>query len=303
MSKDATQGTKTPRPVYERVIYGRGFPDVPIGDDPGTRKRAPARVAREELEKLRKLRRLLTRDDHKADVVEQSPELQEFTRLQYEARSARRDGGEWASADERAEDLLIRHRHEWEAAFRRDIPRVSEIRFHLGRIAEIVLPARDFLDQANTLLQKYPDVRHVTLQSAKGLLQEVIDHPIGPHLLSLGLQENGLEDADVAPLGTTDRLRGLLWLSLAFNRLTEETLKSLARTTQLSSLRVLLFGGNLAPDPSDDVAYDSLDGAALAVVPTALGRKLEQLAGRTLPWLHPSASYGYLDPPLPEDLW
>jgi hypothetical protein len=230
------------------------------------------------------------------------PERGELADLQCQVRSARRNGAPWTSAQSKVDALIRKNEKRWTAEFRKHFD-VVEVRFHAGKIAEVELDARRFCEQAEGFARYAPDVRHVALRNSKGLLAEVLEHPACSRLHSLSLEDNRLADEDMSRLFETRELRELLWLSLAFNDLGDATLEGLACSNNLPSLSLLRFAGNRVPDPTDEVARDPLDGAELASIPTALGRKLERLAKRRLPWLHPSSRYGQLRPILPIDLW
>ncbi|HVC61004.1 MAG TPA: TIGR02996 domain-containing protein [Acetobacteraceae bacterium] len=178
--------------------------------------------------------------------------------------------------------LLIPNQARWAAPVTR---LADDWVFHRGFIEAATMTASAFLAHAPALYAVAP-VRHLTLTDAKPKVRELFASPHLRRIRSLELDQNQLDDEDIARLAASPMLGDLRWLSLAWNGITMAGFEALAGSTMLPRLRYGNFVGNEV-DPSEQIIEEQ--GYAVDTWMPPEGEWLEQRYG-PLAWLHHSVA-------------
>lgn len=203
----------------------------------------------------------------------------ELIRIQLES-AAKEAHGELDGALLRRQRMLINaHGREWAAPLANLVP---EFKFHRGLIGQVTLPLDRFLDVAPALFALAP-IQHVDLTAPRTRLAELLGSPHLDRLTSLGLEGQGLDDADAQTIAGAERLDKLRWLSLANNGIGRPGIEALAASPVLAHLDVLDLSNNPC-DPVPRPAGWKLDGRVTAIERPALADELEARYGKR-PWL------------------
>ena len=138
--------------------------------------------------------------------------------------------------------------------------------FVRGFVEWVTLDARAFLTCAPELYRRAP-IRHLDLTGVKPVAAELFGSPHLARLVSLGLAQNELGDAEATLLARSPQLGKLAWLDLNHNTIGEAGLDALAASDRLPRLAYLRFDHNRAPDPTPAHAdeYDATSTAATAL--------------------------------------
>src|SRR5262245_29946711 len=156
----------------------------------------------------------------------------EFIHVQCRLALLPRDEPQRRSLQRREQELLDRHRTEWE----RPAGSVgSRPVFSRGFVEGLTLDAEDFLDHAADLFGRTP-LRRVSLQSAAGFVEQVAASPFLGRLTDLDVSGNVLTDVDVRYLAHSPHLRNLTRLSLLGTDLTSNGVWVLAGSLYLTRL-------------------------------------------------------------------
>jgi uncharacterized protein (TIGR02996 family) len=161
-------------------------------------------------------------------------------------------------------------------------PDVQSAQFFRGFAELVRMTAKNFLDHAETVSSLAP-VSHLDLVDVREV--EIEDLFESEHLLrfrSLGLDDCGLETADIEVLAKSPNCFFLRWLSLRNNRLDAGAARAMAASPYLKGLRVAHFDGNPV-DPTEELGIEGE-----LVVDTRLplaGYEIEQEFG-PVRWLH-----------------
>ncbi|MEZ4403682.1 MAG: TIGR02996 domain-containing protein [Kofleriaceae bacterium] len=222
-------------------------------------------------------------------VAATDPERAQLIRAQIAATHKRRAGASWGDEGKLALTLLGRHHARWTP--RLPVP-VTEARFYRGFVELVATSAEALLGGLAELARVVP-LRHADVTGAAGRVAALAAASGVARLVSLGLAQNHLGDADAAALAGWPRGR-LRWLDLARNQITVAGLDDLAAAPNLRGLDFIDLMGNPCGDPVDRPAFDG--GLVVDVRPTERGRELEARHGE-LAWLHGADRHRRLWPP------
>ncbi len=168
--------------------------------------------------------------------------------------------------------------------------RIDKYVLRRGFVEEIYLDARRFLDTAAELYARAP-VLDVNLTGAAAVAAELFSSPHLGRLRSLGLADNGLDDAAVRALASSKHLGKLAWLDLSQNNITAEGLEALAASKRLPRLGYLGFVANKTIDPTPRIGGSDEYGHFELEYPPA-GRELAARHGARA-WLTASAKVAW----------
>jgi hypothetical protein len=203
----------------------------------------------------------------------------EFIKLQSDRADSALVGAEVPLRSElREEDLLDEHGQCWSKPVAN---LVGSYRFHRGFVELVRLPANVFPDRAEALFSAAP-IRHLDLSDGKDTFAGLLSVPRMEQIRSLSLDRCGLEDEEIAALAANWLLKNVVWLSLAYNRITREGVEALVRSPHFENLRYVNLTGNPC-DPMERIAQDQ--GVVTDSWLPPAGITLEEKFGR-IPWLH-----------------
>ncbi|MEM7156267.1 MAG: TIGR02996 domain-containing protein [Myxococcota bacterium] len=123
-----------------------------------------------------------------------------------------------------------------------------------GFIQSVLIDATEFLTHAEALLSRAP-ILDLKLLDAKAVIGQVCASPHLHGLRSLVLS-GGIGDDGARAVASSPHLGTLRWLDLSHNGITEEGLEALAASTNLPRLAHLVFNGNVAADPTPQIAEE-----------------------------------------------
>ncbi|MEM9462650.1 MAG: hypothetical protein AAGF11_51355 [Myxococcota bacterium] len=179
---------------------------------------------------------------------------------------------------------------------------VSAVDLHDGRVAELVVPARSFMDHGARLLERAPWVRHLHITDYREVGPSLFEASVFRGIQSLGLVRQGLTDDDIVVMAQSPHIGSLRWLDLSGNRLTGRAHETIACSSSLARLAYLGLDDNASPSPVDRASSDVFDGAIVETWTTEAGRSLERKARRRLAWLHAPERFSRSYPPTPLDV-
>jgi hypothetical protein len=215
-----------------------------------------------------------------------------------EERKAKGGSRDYWSLDATSEAMLETHRAAWT---REVLPLVQEARFHRGFIESVTMDARTFLARGLELYRLAP-IRSVTLTGAKPVMPEVAGSQLLRRLVHLGLQSNDLGDAGATSIARSTQLTNLRLLDLSFDGITAAGLDTIAASLTLAKLAFINLAGNPCGQPYESFAVDEMTGEMVPgswELPEA-GQAIEAKHGPRA-WLHaPSRMRAY--PPTIEDV-
>lgn len=169
----------------------------------------------------------------------------EFIREQIRLHHLSQDDPEHPSLRAKVRAMLDEHRREWVE----DLPEWARksARFERGFVREISGTAQEWLDDARTLLERFP-IRVVSLREVTGHLHKLAAQRELLNLTVLDLRFNHIGDEGVDILAGSEYLQNLHTLHLWYNNIGDVGANMLARSPWLKNLRVLSLGGNEITD-------------------------------------------------------
>jgi uncharacterized protein (TIGR02996 family) len=207
----------------------------------------------------------------------------DFIRLQIELAEVLVHGGDGQKLRERIYRLSNRYGRDWAGEVRALVERFE---FHRGFVELVALSAGAFLEYAESLYGLAP-IRHLTVTKSGDALEALMQSPHLDRLRSLSVEGCGLTDRDMFVIAKSRQLRGLRWLSVAQNRVTEAGAAALAESPYLENVAYIAFHGNPF-EPNERYSYD--DGFVVDSWLPEDGVQLEHDTDKTLPWLRHAAT-------------
>jgi uncharacterized protein (TIGR02996 family) len=161
--------------------------------------------------------------------------LGEFIRVQIERPRLPRDDPQRVELKAREDELLRRHREEWEGPL---AAVVSHAVFRRGFIDDVLVMAEAFLAHARTLFEWAP-IRTVKLRGTFRYVAAILKRPELAALSGLDLCFDHLDGRDAALLAACRHLSGLKRLNLNGNRIGDEGVACLGTSPHLTGLESL----------------------------------------------------------------
>jgi uncharacterized protein (TIGR02996 family) len=168
-------------------------------------------------------------------LEEQGQPRGEFIRTQCTLAGLPADDRRRRSLEARERQLLARHRDEWLGPLR---SLAYLWGFRRGFAEEVTLPAKVFLDHADTFFRSTPVLLARLLNSASRL-GELAESPYLARLTALHLTDNQIGNADLMTLLDAADLGRLATLRLGNNGLGDAGIQALAECPRLTGLRTL----------------------------------------------------------------
>ena len=159
----------------------------------------------------------------------------EFIRIQIERPRLPRDDPRRAGLKAREDELLRRHREEWEGPL---AAVVSHAVFRRGFIDDVLVMAEAFLAHAHTLFDWAP-IRTIKLRGTFRYVGAILKRPELAALTGLDLCFDHLDNRDAALLVACRHLSGLKRLNLNGNPIGDEGAARLAASPHLTGLEAL----------------------------------------------------------------
>lgn len=159
----------------------------------------------------------------------------EFIRVQIERLRLPRNDPRRAELKAREDDLLRRHREEWEGPL---AAVVSHAVFRRGFIDDVLVMAEAFLAHAHTLFEWAP-IRMVKLRGTFRYVGAILKRPELAGLSGLDLCFDHLDSRDAALLAACRHLSGLKRLNLNGNPIGDEGVACFGTSPHLSGLEAL----------------------------------------------------------------
>lgn len=163
---------------------------------------------------------------------------------------------------------------------------IKEWDFVRGFVGSVTLDAARFLEHAAELFGRFP-IRHVSLDGAADVIDELAACAQLENLVGLELMRNHLGDRHVATLAASPNVRNLRWLSLGSNHIGLPGYEALCASPNLPELVKINLADNAAPNPTPHWTSSDTDGYYVDPLPP-IGVELERKYGRKR-WLRAPA--------------
>ena len=160
--------------------------------------------------------------------------------------------------------------------------------FVRGFVAHARLDAPRFLEHAAELFTRFP-IRHVSLDGAADVIDELAACPLLERLVGLDIARNQLGDRHVATLVASPHVRHLRDLDLGSNQIGLAGYEALCASPNLPELLDINLYNNAAPEPTPHWTSSDSDGYYVDSLPP-IGVELERKYGRKR-WLRAPALF------------